>query len=73
MAIVITLDMMLVKRKTSSRELANAIGMTEANLSLLKSGKVKGVRFNTLEGICRYLDCQPGDILTYQPDDEGEE
>ena len=73
MAIDITLDMMLVKRKTSSRELANAIGMTEANLSLLKSGKVKGVRFKTLEGICSYLDCQPGDILTYRPDEEGDE
>lgn len=73
MAIEVSLDIMLVKTKTSSRELANAIGMTEANLSLLKSGKVKGVRFNTLNAICKYLNCQPGDILNYQPDEEPEE
>lgn len=69
MAIEVSLDIMLVKTKTSSRELAAAIGMTEANLSLLKSGKVRGVRFNTLEAICKYLDCQPGDILNYVPDE----
>ncbi len=68
MAIVITLDMMLVKRKTTSRELAAAIGLTETNLSLLKSGKVKGVRFHTLDAICKHLDCTPGDILEFVPD-----
>ncbi len=69
MAIVINLDLMLVKRKVSSRELAAAIGLSETNLSLLKSGKVKGVRFASLDAICRYLDCQPGDILEYVPDE----
>lgn len=73
MAIEVTLDMMLVKTKTSSRELAGAIGMTEANLSLLKSGKVKGVRFNTLDAICEYLNCQPGDILSHIHNEEAEE
>ncbi|WP_107498080.1 helix-turn-helix transcriptional regulator [Thalassobius sp. I31.1] len=70
MPIAINLDLMLVKRKTSSRELAAAIGLSETNLSLLKSGKVKGVRFNTLEAICKHLDCQPGDILEYVPDED---
>ncbi|MCV9906735.1 helix-turn-helix transcriptional regulator [Brucella sp. HL-2] len=65
MAIVVRLDVMLAKRKVRSNELAKAIGITEANLSLLKSGKVKAIRFNTLEAICTYLDCQPGDILEY--------
>ncbi|SFB28470.1 transcriptional regulator, XRE family [Collimonas sp. OK607] len=68
MSIVITLDIMLAKRKAKSKDLAAAIGITEQNLSLLKQGKVKGVRLETLEAICRYLDCQPGDLLTYQPD-----
>lgn len=71
--IEINLDLMLVKRKTSSRELAAAIGLSETNLSLLKSGKVKGVRFNTLNAICAYLECQPGDILVYKPDPEDED
>ena len=71
MAIRINLDLMLVKRKVTSRELAQAIGLSETNLSLLKSGKVKGVRFASLDAICKYLDCQPGDILEYVPDDEG--
>ncbi|MDQ7071534.1 MAG: helix-turn-helix transcriptional regulator [Rhodobacterales bacterium] len=71
MPIEVTLDMMLVRRKVSSRKLAEAIGLSETNLSLIKSGKIKGVRFNTLEAICAYLECQPGDILTYI--DEGEE
>jgi putative transcriptional regulator len=62
--------MMLVRRKVKSRVLAAEIGITEANLSLLKSGKVKGVRFATLEAICRYLDCQPGDILEYVAEDD---
>jgi putative transcriptional regulator len=71
MPIVVRLDVMLAKRKVRSNELAQAIGITQANLSLLKSEKVKGIRFSTLEAICKYLDCQPGDILEYQPD-EGE-
>ena len=69
MAIEINLDMMLVKRKTSSRQLAAAIGLSETNLSLIKSGKIKGVRFSTLNAICEYLDCQPGDILSFEPDE----
>ena len=67
MAIVVRLDVMLARRKIRSKELAEAIGITEANLSLLKSGKVKGVRFETLEAICEQLDCQPGDLLEYVP------
>lgn len=67
MAIVVRLDVMLALRKIRSKELADAIGITEANLSLLKSGKVKGVRFATLEAICEQLDCQPGDLLEYVP------
>ena len=67
MAIVVRLDVMLALRKVRSKDLADAIGITEANLSLLKSGKVKGVRFNTLEAICERLDCQPGDLLEYVP------
>ncbi len=70
MPIVVRLDVMLARRKVRSNELARAIGITEANLSLLKSEKVKGIRFSTLEAICKYLDCQPGDILEYQPDEE---
>ncbi len=68
MAITVSLDLMLVKRKVSSRELAAAIELSETNLSLIKSGKIKGVRFSTLNAICEYLECQPGDILTYEPD-----
>jgi len=70
MSIVVNLDIMLAKRKVKSKDLAEQIGITEANLSLLKSGKVKGVRFATLEAICRYLDCQPGELLEYQKDEE---
>ncbi len=70
MTINVTLDMMLVKRKKTSRELAAAIGLSETNLSLIKSGKIKGVRFNTLNAICAFLECQPGDILTFEPDDD---
>ena len=69
MAIVVRLDVMLALRKVRSKDLAEAIGITEANLSLLKSGKVKGVRFATLEAICERLDCQPGDLLEYVPGD----
>jgi len=72
MAIVIRLDVMMARRKVRSNVLARAIGITEANLSLLKSGKVKGLRFSTLEAICRVLDCQPGDILEYVPDEGAE-
>lgn len=71
MSIAVNLDIMLAKRKVKSKDLAEQIGITEANLSLLKSGKVKGVRFATLEAICRYLDCQPGDLLEFQ--EEGDE
>jgi putative transcriptional regulator len=68
MAIVMRLDVMLAKRKVRSNVLAEAIGITESNLSLLKSGKVRGVRFETLEAICQFLECQPGDLLEYVPD-----
>lgn len=70
MPIVVNLDVMLAKRKVKSKDLAEYIGITEANLSLLKSGKVRGVRFATLEAICRYLVCQPADILEYKPDED---
>lgn len=69
MPIILRLDVMLARRKVRSNVLARAIGITEANLSLLKSGKVKGMKFETLEAICAYLDCQPGDILEYAPGD----
>lgn len=65
MPIIVRLDVMLARRKIRSNELARAIGITEANLSLLKAGKVKGLRFSTLEAICRHLQCQPGDLLDY--------
>ncbi|MEO5772651.1 MAG: helix-turn-helix transcriptional regulator [Sphingomicrobium sp.] len=71
MPIVVRLDVMLAKRKIRSNALAAAIGITEPNLSLLKSGKVKGIRFETLAAICKYLDCQPGDLLEYEPDAGG--
>ena len=67
MAIVVRLDVMLAMRKARSKDLAEAIGITEANLSLLKSGKVKGVRFATLDKICEALECQPGEILEHRP------
>ncbi len=69
MPILIRLDVMLAKRRVRSKTLAQAIGVTEANLSLLKSGKISGVRLATLAAICRYLDCQPGDLMEYVPDD----
>ena len=65
MPIVINLDVVLAKRKVRGKELAKKIGVTEQNLSLLRTGKVKGVRFSTLERICEVLDCQPGEILEY--------
>lgn len=67
MPIVVELDVMLARRKMKSRELAERIGISEVNLSLLKSGKVKGIRFQTLSRICAVLDCQPGDLLTFVP------
>ncbi len=69
MAIVINLDVMLAKRKMTSLELSNRIGLTPANLSILKTGKAKAVRMSTLDALCRVLDCQPGDILEYQKED----
>lgn len=66
MAIVVNLDVMLARRKMRSKTLAAHVGITEQNISLLKSGKVKGIRFSTLERICEILDCQPGDILEYR-------
>lgn len=68
MPIVVRLDVMLARRKVKSKDLAAHVGITEANLSLLKSGKVKGVRFETLEKICEFLECQPGDLLEYRRD-----
>lgn len=69
MALIVNLDVMMAKRKISSGQLAERIGITPANLSILKTGKAKAVRFTTLEAICRELDCQPGDILEYRPDE----
>jgi putative transcriptional regulator len=68
MSIVVNLDVMLAKRKMRSKELAERIGITEQNVSLLKSGKVRGVRFDTLNKICEVLNCQPGDLLEYRAD-----
>lgn len=68
MPIKVRLNVMLAERNVKSKDLAEHVGITEANLSLLKQGKVKGVRFETLERICAYLDCQPGDLLRYEPD-----
>lgn len=65
MPIVVNIDVMLAKRKMSSGELAEKVGITATNLSILKTGKAKAIRFNTLEAICKALDCQPGDILEY--------
>lgn len=73
MAIIINLDVMLAKRKMSLTELADLVGITMANLSILKTGKAKAIRLSTLEAICEALDCQPGDILEYRPDGEAYE
>lgn len=73
MPIIVNLDVMLARRKMRSKELAERIGITEQNVSLLKSGKVKGVRFDTLERICAVLDCQPGDLLEFRPTTNKEE
>jgi len=69
MGIEVNLDVMLAKRKMSSLELANRIGITQANLSILKTGKAKAIRFSTLEAICKELHCQPGDILIFKEED----
>lgn len=66
MAIVVNLDVMMAKRKVRSKDLAQQLGITEANLSILKTGKAKAMRFTTLEALCEALDCQPGDLLEYQ-------
>ena len=68
MPIIINIDVMLAKRKMQSQELAEKIGITQANLSSLKTGKAKALKISTLEAICKALDCQPGDLLEYQPD-----
>ncbi|MEO0568090.1 MAG: helix-turn-helix transcriptional regulator [Pseudomonadota bacterium] len=70
MAIVVRLDVALAKRKMTSRELALQVGISEQNLSILRSGRARGVRFNTLDAICRILGCQPGELLEYMPDAE---
>ena len=69
MTTIVHIDVMLARRKMSVTELAERVGITMANLSILKNGKARAIRFSTLEGICRALDCQPGDLLEYRPDD----
>jgi putative transcriptional regulator len=69
MAIIINIDVMMAKRKMSLNELSEHVGITLSNLSILKNGKAKAIRFETMESICKALDCQPGDILEYRPDD----
>ncbi len=70
MAIIINIDVMMAKRKISLGSLAERVGITPANLSILKNGKAKAIRFSTLEAICRELNCQPGDIIEYRPETE---
>ncbi|MCP8615349.1 helix-turn-helix domain-containing protein [Salirhabdus salicampi] len=70
MAIIINIDVMLAKRKMSVTELSDKVGITMANLSILKNGKAKAIRISTLEAICKALDCQPGDILEYKADEK---
>lgn len=72
MAIIVNVDVMMARRKMSSGELAERVGITPANLSVLKTGKAKAIRFTTLEAICQALDCQPGDMLEYRADDDGQ-
>lgn len=73
MPIIVHLDVMLARRKKRSKDLARHVGITEQNISLLKSGRVRGIRFATLEKICEFLDCQPGDLLEYcAGDDDGD-
>lgn len=73
MAIIVNVDVMMAKRKMASQDLAEQIGITPANLSILKTGKAKAIRFSTLEAICKALDCQPGDVLEYRADIEENE
>jgi putative transcriptional regulator len=70
MAIIVNLDVCMAKRKISSGQLAEMAGITPANLSILKTGKAKAIRFSTLEALCKALDCQPGDILEYRPEED---
>ena len=70
--IILRLDRMLAERKISSKELAGRVGISQANMSRIKTGKVSAIRFSTLDAICRALDCQPGDVLEYMPDDEAD-
>lgn len=70
MAIVVNIDVMMARRKMSLNELAEKVDITPANLSILKTGKAKAIRFSTLEAVCQVLDCQPGDILEYTPEEE---
>ncbi len=70
MTIIVNVDVMLAKRKIRSKELAEAVGITEQNLSILKTGKAKAIRFSTLDAICRYLSCQPGDVLEFIDDSD---
>ncbi|MBL3599244.1 MAG: helix-turn-helix transcriptional regulator [gamma proteobacterium endosymbiont of Lamellibrachia anaximandri] len=72
MAIIVNVDVELAKRKMKLKDLAEAIGITVQNLSILKTGKARAIRFSTLDAICKHLDCQPGDILEYRPDATGE-
>lgn len=69
MAIIINIDVMMAKRKMSLNELSSRVNITPANLSILKTGKAKAIRFSTLDAICKALDCQPGDVLEYRPDE----
>ena len=70
MAIIVNLDVMLAKRKMRSKTLSELVGITEQNISLLKSGKVRGIRFDTLNAICKTLECQPGDVLEFRVDED---
>lgn len=70
--IILRLDRMLAERKISSKELAGRVGISQVNMSRIKTGKVSAIRFSTLDAICRTLDCQPGDVLEYMPDDEAD-
>lgn len=72
MAIIVNIDVMLAKRKMSVTELSERVGITMANVSILKNGKAKAVKFSTLEAICKALDCQPGDILAYEKNNDGD-
>lgn len=70
--IILRLDRMLAERKISSKELAGRVGISQVNMSRIKTGKVSAIRFSTLDAICQALDCQPGDVLEYMPDDEAD-